>query len=204
MLGQRGYVSANGGNADRFDYFETTVLYTPGSTDAELAADELAELFVDAKVEEAPADVPLETTVRVIVGQTFHGTPRRGAGRPRRRGRSPRSRPTRRPRRPSRRLCAASTSPVLAPSVIETGAHISTLEGVRAYRLNGEQAVRVTYQSPDGIEYWGIQQTAWTDAPALDGASVTKTIEGASTSSSSAAPASISSRSRRTAPPIGS
>ena len=40
------------------------------------------------------------------------------------------------------------------------GAHISTLEGVRAYRLNGEQAVRVTYQSPDGIEYWGIQQTA--------------------------------------------
>ena len=75
-------------------------------------------------------------------------------------------------------MCAASTSPVLAPSVIETGAHISTLEGVRAYRLNGEQAVRVTYQSPDGIEYWGIQQTAWTDAPALDGASVTKTIEG--------------------------
>ena len=31
VLGQRGYVSANGGNADRFDYFETTVLYTPGA-----------------------------------------------------------------------------------------------------------------------------------------------------------------------------
>jgi hypothetical protein len=62
--------------------------------------------------------------------------------------------------------------------VIETGAHISTLEGVRAYRLNGAQALRITYQSPDGIEYWGIQQTTWTDAPILQGPSVTKTIRG--------------------------
>ena len=178
LLGQRGYLSANSGNADRFDYFETTILYMPGSTDAELAAEELGEVFVDAKVEEAPADVPLETTVRVIVGQTFHGTlaPPRGEAPP------PRQKPT---------VSADTTTKdalaplerrldfqILVPSVIETGAHISTLEGVRAYRLNGEQAVRITYQSPDGIEYWGIQQTTWTDAPALDGASVTKTIKG--------------------------
>jgi LCP family protein required for cell wall assembly len=177
-LARRGYQAANGGNAERFDYFETVVQYSPSMPDAQLAAEELARTFVDATVEEAPADAPLDTTARVIVGQTFHGTlaPPKGEAPP------PRQAPT----VSEDTTTKAALKPLerkvdfqlLAPTVIETGASLSTLEGVRAYKLNGEDSVRITYESPDGIEYWGIQQTAWTDAPALDGASVTKTIGG--------------------------
>jgi LCP family protein required for cell wall assembly len=178
QLAQRGYVAANAGNAERFDYFQTTILYSPTIPDAEAAADELAEVFVDATVEEAPPDVTLETTVRVIVGQTFHGTlaPPHGEEPPPRQAPNVTSDTT--TRDALSQLDRRLDFPALAPTVIESGAHISTLEGVRLYRLNGEQALRITYQSPDGIEYWGIQQTSWTDAPILQGPSVTKTIKG--------------------------
>jgi LCP family protein required for cell wall assembly len=178
LLGERGYEATNGGNADAFDHFETTIQYSPTISDAELAAKDLADLFVDATVEKAPAQAPLQTTVRVIVGQTFHGTlaPPRGEAPP------PRQKPTVSPDTTTAAALAPVARrldfPVLAPSMIQSGAHVSTLEGVRAYKVNGEDALRITYQSPNGIEYWGIQQTAWTDAPILQGASVTKTIDG--------------------------
>ncbi len=41
LLGRRGYTAANGGNADRFDHFETTVVYSPTTPESELAAEEL-------------------------------------------------------------------------------------------------------------------------------------------------------------------
>jgi hypothetical protein len=178
LLAKRGYVASNMGNADTFEYFQTTIQYSPTLPDAELAAQELADVFVDAEVEEVPADVPLETTVRVIVGQTFHGTlaPSKGEEPP------PRQAPTVSEDTTTKAAVADVRQrldfPLLVPSVIETGAELSSLEGVRRYRLNGEQALRLTYNSPDGIEYWGIQQTAWTDAPILNGPSVTKTIKG--------------------------
>jgi LCP family protein required for cell wall assembly len=178
LLGQRGYVSTNGGNAERFDYFETTILYSPSVPEAELAARDLAELFVDATVEEAPAEQPLTTTLRVVVGQTFHGTLAPASGEPP----PPRQKPTVSPDATTRaelvKVRRRLGFQVLVPTRIETGAQLSTVEGVRTYRLNGERALRITYQSPDGIEYWGIQQTAWTDAPILQGASVTRTIKG--------------------------
>ncbi len=178
LLGRRGYIATNGGNAEGFDYFETVILYAPGDADAKLAAEELGEVFVDAEVEEAPLDAPLTTTVRVVVGQTFHGTlaPSRGEAPP------ARQKPNVSPDTTTRAALAAVRRELdfrpFVPGVIETGAHISDLEGVRAYRLNGEKALRITYQSPDGIEYWGIQQTTWADAPILQGPSVTKTIDG--------------------------
>jgi LCP family protein required for cell wall assembly len=178
LLGQRGYVSTNGGNAERFDYFETKILYSPSTVGAELAARDLADLFVDATVEEAPTEQPLTTTLRVVVGQTFHGTlaPPRGEPPP------PRQKPAVMPDASTRTELARARRrlgfPVLVPTRIETGAHLSTLEGIHTYRLNGERALRITYQSPDGIEYWGIQQTAWTDAPILQGPSLTRTIKG--------------------------
>jgi acetamidase/formamidase len=73
-LSRRGYRTVNGGNADRFDYFHTTILYDPARADGRAAANAVAQLFGDAEVEEASAAAPLETTLRVIVGQTFHGT----------------------------------------------------------------------------------------------------------------------------------
>jgi LCP family protein required for cell wall assembly len=178
LLGQRGYVSTNGGNAERFDYFETTILYSPSVPQAEPAARDMAELFVDATVEEAPPESGLTTTLRVVVGQTFHGTLAPPSGEPP----PPRQKPAvsrdTATRAELARVRRRLGFPVLVPTRIETGAHLSTLEGIHTYKLNGERALRITYQSPDGIAYWGIQQTAWTDAPILDGASVTRTIKG--------------------------
>jgi LCP family protein required for cell wall assembly len=178
LLGQRGYQATNAGNADRFNYFETTILYSPSSPEAEPAAQDLAELFVDAEVETAPAETTLTSMVRIVVGQTFHGTLAPPGEEPP----PPREKPTVTPDTTTRTALATVRRkldfPVLAPTVIETGAELSTLEGVHAYRVNGEPALRVTYESPDGIEYWGIQQTSWTDAPILQGPSVTKTISG--------------------------
>jgi hypothetical protein len=51
------------------------------------------------------------------------------------------------------------------------------LEGVRLYNLEGEKALRLTYQMASG-DYWGIQQAAWTDAPVLNGPTLTRTIKG--------------------------
>jgi LCP family protein required for cell wall assembly len=178
LLGQRGYQSTNAGNAERFDYFETTILYSPATAEAEPAARELAEIFVDAAVQEAQADEELGSMVRVIVGQTFHGT----LAPPRSEPPPPRQKPKVMPDTTTRSAIAGVRKKLdfqaLVPTMIETGAHVSTLEGVHAYRLNGEAALRITYQSPDGIEYWGIQQTAWTDAPILQGPSLTKSIGG--------------------------
>jgi LCP family protein required for cell wall assembly len=178
QLGQRGYVASNGGNADSFDYFETTILYDAADEDARLAAEDLADVFVDAEVMEARSNAPLETTVQIVVGQTFHGTlaPSKGEAPP------PRQEPTIQPDTTTRDALAAFAKkvdfPLLAPRVIEAGASLSTLEGVYPYKVHGEDAVRITYQSPDGIEYWGVQQTSWVDAPILQGPSVTKTIGG--------------------------
>ena len=49
---------------------------------------------------------------------------------------------------------------------------------MRVYKLNGEDAVRFAYNGPDALDYWGIEETSWTDAPILSGPSVTRMIGG--------------------------
>ena len=71
LLGQIGYPTTNGGNAATFDYFHTSVRYDPAAAGAEEAAQQLADLFGDADVEQARAELP--TMIRVIVGSTFQG-----------------------------------------------------------------------------------------------------------------------------------
>ena len=68
--------------------------------------------------------------------------------------------------------------PVLAPSVKEETSSLDTEEEVRAYRLNGRRALRITYRLGTANEYWGIEETSWTDAPILDGPTLTQRIGG--------------------------
>ncbi|HEX2045937.1 MAG TPA: hypothetical protein VHF23_09940, partial [Gaiellaceae bacterium] len=51
------------------------------------------------------------------------------------------------------------------------------VDGVRFYSLEGEKTLRLTYRTGSG-EYWGIQQTPWTEAPVLNGETLTRTIRG--------------------------
>jgi LCP family protein required for cell wall assembly len=178
-LSKRGYRTVNGGNADRFDYFHTTVSYDPARSNGRAAANAVAQLFGDAEVE-APsaASPPLETTLRVVVGQTFHGTI---APVP------PDTTPKHEP--PAIAADRAHAAPlvrraqrkadfrVLVPTVREKTSSLDDEEPMRAYRLEGEDAVRLVYRTSTG-EYWGVQQTGWTDAPITRGASLVRRADG--------------------------
>jgi hypothetical protein len=61
--------------------------------------------------------------------------------------------------------------------VREANSVLSTTEPARVYKVDDHAAFRLAYVTGGG-EYWGIQQTGWTDAPILDGPSVTQTIKG--------------------------
>jgi LCP family protein required for cell wall assembly len=178
LLGLRGYQAVNGSNADRFDYFRTQILYDPAVPDADIAAEKLGDAFVEAEVEEASPDAGLTTMLRVILGKTFTGEL----------GAAPRDdTPEREP--PAVLTDPASVAPLLqplqrragfpllVPTVREESSSLSDADGLRLYNLEGEKALRLTYRMGAG-DYWGIQQAAWTEAPVLNGPTLTRTIKG--------------------------
>lgn len=177
LLQQRGYQALNGGNADRLDYFDTQVHYDPSVRGAEGAANRLATLFGDAQTIEAQA--PQDTLLRVVVGRTFHGTLA-----PAPRDTTPESQPAqvtndRATVEPHAREAQAKVDfPVLVPAVRESGSHLSTLDAMRAYKIRGHGAVRFVFNGPSEVDYWGVQQTTFLDAPALEGATLTRKIGG--------------------------
>lgn len=178
LLSQRGYQAANGSNADSFDYFRTTILYDPAVPEAEVAAERLRDAFVEAEVEAASPEAGLTTMLRVIIGETFSGdlgaTPR---------DETPEREPPAVVTDPDtvasllQPLQRRAEFPLLVPTVREESSYLSDVEGVRLYKLQGEKAVRLTYRMGAG-DYWGIQQAGWTDAPILDGPTLTRRIKG--------------------------
>jgi LCP family protein required for cell wall assembly len=178
-LAQRGYVQvANGGNADTFEYFETKILYNPAAAGAEPAARELTNLFGDAVMESAGPSSALETMVQIIIGQTFHGTLT-----PVPKDRTPEHQSPVIARDPEHAAAPVKNAqkkvgfPLLVPTVREEASSLDSSTPARAYKIREHDAFRLVYQT-GGLEYWGIQQTSWTDAPILQGASITQTIKG--------------------------
>jgi LCP family protein required for cell wall assembly len=179
LLGQIGYQSVNGGNAANFDYFRTNVLYDPAVEGAEAAAGTVGRLFGDAEVVEVPPSTELTTMLRIIVGKTFQGSL----------GPAPRDEtPERQPPavvtdpasiapqlRPLRRRV---DFPIMVPAVREENSSVTDESGIRVYSIDGNgTALRITYDT-GANEYWGIQQTSWTDAPILASPTLTRTIKG--------------------------
>jgi LCP family protein required for cell wall assembly len=178
LLGQIGYQTKNGGNADNFDYFDTQVLYDSSAEDAQAAAQDLAELFGDAEVEAAPDDKNMSTTLQVTVGKTFQGTL----------GSAPADDTPERERpevvsdrgaiAPAlRQLRDEVDFPLMVPTVIESGSSIADDEGIRAYKLGDDRAVRLSYNTGSN-EYWGIQQTGWDEPPILEEPTLERTLGG--------------------------
>ena len=176
-LSQREYQVVNGGNADKFDYFESVILYDPTVPEAEAAANRLGDLFGDAQVEAVSSRVELTTMLRVIVGQTFHGTL------------TPLPQDTTPQHQPPVVTAETAAEPyvraarrkvdfdLLLPTVREQTSSLDTTEPARAYRIGDHDAFRLVYRTAAN-EYWGIQQVGWEDPPILDGASVAQTIKG--------------------------
>jgi LCP family protein required for cell wall assembly len=176
-LSERGYKVVNGGNADKFNYFQTRILYDPAVTGAQAAARQMADLFGDGQAEPAPPGTKLTTMLRVIVGQTFHGNLTAGPS-----DQTPQHEP---PAVTADQYAAAQLRsvkskagfPLYAPTVRENTSSLSTVEPVREYRVGDHNAVRLVYETA-GSEYWGIQEIDWDEPPILDGASVQRRIKG--------------------------
>jgi LCP family protein required for cell wall assembly len=176
-LSDRGYKVVNGGNADKFDYFQTKVLYDPAVAGSQAAAKQMADLFGDGQPEAVPPGTKLQTTLQVIVGQTFHGDLTPGPS-----DQTPQHEP---PAVTADQYAAAELKsvkskagfPLYTPSVREETSSLSTVEPVRAYKVGDRSAVRLVYETA-GSEYWGIQEIGWDEPPILDGASIQRRIKG--------------------------
>ena len=154
LLTERDYVVENGGNADRFDYFYTEIVYDPAKAGALAAAKAVADLFGDAEVTSAPAGAEPETMLRVIVGQTFKGTI---ADAPI--DETPEHQP------PSvvtgyddvlpllREARRRVDFPLLVPTVKDSSSVLDSEVPFRAYRLERHDAVRIVYRTGYAGDY---------------------------------------------------
>jgi LCP family protein required for cell wall assembly len=178
LLGRIGYEAENGGNAENFDYFRTVVQYESEIPKSKAAAEAVADLFGEAEVQEAPPSEPLTTMLRVILGKTFLGTlgPAPADDTPER------QRPAVVEDRTSiapalRALRRKVDFPIMVPTVREKSSSIDDDLGIRAYKIDDHQALRLTYHTSSN-EFWGIQQTSWEDPPILGEPTLERTIRG--------------------------
>jgi LCP family protein required for cell wall assembly len=186
-LGQRGYrivLPATGKpqNAPSFGYFRTTVFYDRTQKRARAAATRIANLFGDAVV------TPLRGRVlrlsngaiaTVVVGRNFHGTLA-----PSPVDKTPKRQPPQVTQNgpDTRRLLLSVRRRVPfrleTPRLIASGSQLTSESPIRVHTMKkGHPGVRLTYQWGEN-EYWGIEQTDWTEAPVLADASFLQRIRG--------------------------
>jgi LCP family protein required for cell wall assembly len=186
-LGQRGYAivlppTGKPQNAPNFKYFRTTVYFDSAQQRSKAAAAALANLFGDADVKPLPAAFSALANgamATVVVGQNFHGTI----------APAPVDKtPTRQPAHVTPN--AALTRSLLlqasrrvrfrlqVPKLVESSSRLEFDAPIRVYNVSkGHRAVRLTFRIGSN-EYWGIQETNWNDAPALEGPSFVHKIRG--------------------------
>jgi LCP family protein required for cell wall assembly len=190
-LSQRGYrwvEPPNDAPANcRCRVFRTQVYWDPARPVSKLAARTIANLFGSADVSKAPRGeirrLRGDALVAVVVGETFHGSL----------ARVPEDKtPKRQPPQVIREQTAARPYlkdaqkrvdfPLFVPTVLErTSALDEEKTPIRTYPItDDERGVRLVFRTtPNGYqEYWGIQQTDWEDAPALQQPSTRRRIKG--------------------------
>jgi LCP family protein required for cell wall assembly len=154
--------------------FHSRIYFDASKPRAKAAAEALQKLLQPADIAPLPAaDTALNalnpgSTLIVVVGQTFHGevapAPVRTVPK--------RQRPfVRFDRAPGTQLLQPLQRRVpfklMVPTVLERASSSSTAKPVRMYWIKkDEKAVRLVFVTGGG-EYWGVQETAWEDAPIL-------------------------------------
>ena len=201
LLSQRGFATVEGaanstGNAPWDDQFHTKVFYNGGKPRARAAAVSMAGLFGAAEAVPytsrrqctgPPLKQPRSCHLRpltngamltVVVGQTFHNAL---APAPAREEivRTPPD--VRRDRLATVSLVRAQKNKVgfdlMVPSVLDRSSSPDSDVPVRTYRIAEDyDAVRLVFQR--GLEYWGVQQMNWPDAPVLESRSLHRVING--------------------------
>ena len=171
-------------NAPTWNYFHSKVYFDPARPkNGRASAQQVARLIGSADVEPLPkrlARFSNGALLVTVVGATFHD----------------RLAPIAIPQAPVRhrpfiRNDSGATRGLLrqykrrlpfrlqAPSVIEGGSQLDTGYGetpVRVYSLGGQPTIRLTYRF-GANQYWGIQETAWKDAPVLADKSLTQWVK---------------------------
>jgi hypothetical protein len=164
--------------------FRTQIFYQ-GKAKAKRAAEAASALFNSADVKPIPRNQELRilangAMLTVVVGVGFNGrlTPTPADRTPPKR--APQVRPAKSELLPAVRRAAAWKVgfPLQIPTVIERSSVLDSEVPYRVYRIDDDsKAVRFTFRT--GInEYWGIQQTDWDDAPALEDKNFSEVIKG--------------------------
>jgi LCP family protein required for cell wall assembly len=200
LLSQRGYATIDGpanatGNAPWDDQFHTKVFYNGRKQRAHAAALAMAKLFGAAEAvpfaprrecKGAPLRQPRSCHLKplangamltVVVGQTFHNTLAPIPARVEIKRVPP---DVRRDRAETASFVRAQKPKVgfdlMVPSVLDRSSYVDSEMPVRTYRIEDYDAVRLVFRR--GLEYWGVQQMNWPDAPALDSRSLHRVING--------------------------
>jgi LCP family protein required for cell wall assembly len=190
LLRQKGYQivlppTGQPANAPTWNYFHSKVYFDPTRPKTGRAsAQQVARLIGSADVEPMPKKIVPKSNgalLVAVVGATFHdrlapiAVPQAPVHHP-----------------PFIRNDGGSTRAVLRqykrrlpfrlqyPSVVERNSQLDNGYGetpVRVYKLGGQPTIRLTYRT--GLnQYWGIQETAWKEAPVLSDKSLTQWVRG--------------------------
>jgi len=188
LLGQKGYqiiVPASGQpqNAPTWNYFHSKAYFDPARGACKGAAGGIAKLVGSTDVGPLPGPkikrLSNGACVTLVVGSTFHD----------------RLAPVTLPTAPVRQPPYISSDGGVTraalvqykkrlpfrleyPTVIERGSQLDTGYGetpVRVYQLGGQPTIRLTYRF-GANQYWGIQESAWKDAPILADKSLTQWV----------------------------
>jgi LytR cell envelope-related transcriptional attenuator len=201
LLGQRGYrmvepASGATGNAPTFDYFHTAIFFDPKRKGSQAAARQLAKLFgaADTVAFARPSkcvgpalEQPKSCLVRplaadamltVVTGQTFHNSLPPAPARTTLKREPPYVRTDRAATVGLVRAQQKQVSfPLMVPSVLERASSPDSDVPVRTYRVADDHgAMRLVFRR--GLEYWGIQETNWEDAPVLASRNFHRAING--------------------------
>jgi LCP family protein required for cell wall assembly len=175
-------------DAPTFDYFRSEVYYRTSMPRSKAAAQQVANLFGSADIQPMPLDQSAASKkirrlshgamLVVVVGKTFKGNL------------APAPKDTTPPRTPPVVMPSDTALPYLRtarhyvpfrlqnPSVIERNSVIDSEKPVRVYTISGKyKAVRLTFHTY-GYQYWGIEETNWTDAPVFAAANETRKLKG--------------------------
>ena len=190
LLAQKGYrilvpPSNQPANAPTWDYFHSIVYFDPArAANGRTSAQQIAKLVGSADV--APMPKKIRTLSNgaltvLVAGATFHDqlTPVVVPQTPVRQPPVVRHDPGE--TRPSLfRLKKRMPFRLQLPTVLERNSYLDSGLGetpVRAYVLGGRPTVRLTYRTGP-LEYWGIQETPWVDAPVVADKSLTQWVSG--------------------------
>jgi LCP family protein required for cell wall assembly len=163
--------------------FRTQIFYE-GKAKARLAAEAASGLFNSSDVKPLPRNNELRilangAMLTVVVGVGFNGrlTPTPVDRTPPKQ--APYVRPAKSEVLPAVRRAAAWKTgfPLQIPTIIERSSVIDPEVPYRVYKIDDSKTVRFTFRT-GANEYWGIQESNWEDAPALEDKNFGEVIKG--------------------------